>query len=1248
MGGLSTPNAGPRRLSKPRMNGSSSALLKSPDPQTKLLSSPAPVNQQDYFGDHDAIVSSQGERRSRRKSRSRIRAYLHGSNGGNPEISSDEDGSQSPIVGVARDVRKRLSRTGSSVMQMQSAKASTACLSSASSSRLHQSGSSEAEETIMVADQIKERAMHDRLAAQNHVTSPVDEDKHVDSVMAPLRRKSLYTPGLATRNASDILKKPPQPEDLQSQPDRDYYYDPSRPKDSPLSQLAALRFAEDGRSTPSDIHYPQLGGLQLGTLRVTNGNTSPVPWTQTPDSRYQFMTLGAETSDDYYTSSEGNMTGCGSITMNSLHGRRSLSSEGENPRSTSIGSQDNTTPRSSLPPQKEDQSVTMAHEYISELSGSPFSSSDIPTSKTTGAISSLIENSGVDYQNGDDAAAGRYRQSTNNNEIRCIGNEPQKDALRKLVGSHQASTIYFATSRCSISNDIPEIDDGYASKASLHTKSTNSADMYEGSQIFATRGAERTSTENPNISCNYISCNKSLIDVTHAACAAEVNMGLTGLDSPEITRQRKCCSSVMPEGMPDVVFGQSGYPLQPPGRAPFPCPPSVGSGRGISCVSIEPTPSAQSATSSSPHRLIRKLQKPRPKSQPPPAVISVRGHRDLTQAHIPRVPSMIAARHADRLREFPLLEHTYPSSQHINLEEDYIPVSVVTYPIRFPSPANALETSPDEFGNEGTHSNIVRSPSWSNFGDSKKRRERKRFTKRETESDKRSVQDTKELESQTRMNRGSRRSIRSRSASRTRGRSSDRTSQHDAVATIADFGTVTRSLGANPYDIATALLSNDSHNPQNWHPHQISTANPRPKSMFGSQETPNAEYSRSHRFERPKSYCGPVGPNESLEQTWSRQANNWTSIDGPQSIFTFAPPTPAVAAIDLKANNLDLAQVLSGQTIRSWSSRDTPPIPPLPSAQQVQQREAQIASSRPQSLIIDSPSVGAANAFNGEEPANLSLVKPDTPNKHRKPGKGKLVPDLWSHSSLEKKCAKSTCEPQKAASNEDSSSNKEPNDLWATQRQAWSQRRKSAHNLSSSTAKSAGELLLKDQITNDSSNRRGSSSFLPGEHTKNTSRAVTAGFSEMPALEHVHISTESMSMPQETLASNSQQEHFKKQSSAIRNSIKRALYHVPITQQYPRPGPSPLVPPRQTVADLHDRPPLPNPPTSTSTFEHISGRYEGGLLYGYEPGCGVGGSAGTRSSKTEASRKSVDVSRGWGLDLSDVPIFVQAEKDSKM
>jgi hypothetical protein len=60
---------------------------------------------------------------------------------------------------------------------------------------------------------------------------------------------------------------------------------------------------------------------------------------------------------------------------------------------------------------------------------------------------------------------------------------------------------------------------------------------------------------------------------------------------------------------------------------------------------------------------------------------------------------------------------------------------------------------------------------------------------------------------------------------------------------------------------------------------------------------------------------------------------------------------------------------------------------------------------------------------------------------------------------------------------------------------------------------------------------------------------------------------------------------------------------------------------------------IPRPP--------VMDRYSGGFAYGYEHGYGIGGSAGTRQPKSAASRKSLKFSKQYGVDLSDVPIFLQ-------
>jgi hypothetical protein len=105
------------------------------------------------------------------------------------------------------------------------------------------------------------------------------------TLYAPIRRRSLLQPGVATRT-SYVEPDPRQslPSQIHSSGDiQNYYYNPSKPTSSPLSDLAALGpnpdFAAPGprTETPTDLDYGHIGAFKLGTLRITNGAASPVP-----------------------------------------------------------------------------------------------------------------------------------------------------------------------------------------------------------------------------------------------------------------------------------------------------------------------------------------------------------------------------------------------------------------------------------------------------------------------------------------------------------------------------------------------------------------------------------------------------------------------------------------------------------------------------------------------------------------------------------------------------------------------------------------------------------------------------------------------------------------------------------------------------------------------------------------------------------------------------------------------------------
>ena len=1264
-----------RRLSKPRTNTSSSNLLSWSDTPAEMPSSPITSSDMDYFGEQATTVSSQGERRSRRKSRSKLRAYLYGSSShdSSQSFSSDEEEDRrNSLVGAARGAKKRLSRTGSSIMQLSSAKASTNYLPSTSSTNLH---SSDPEEAVRVAEQIKERARLDKIAAQNHVSSPVDEDKHVDSVMAPLRRKSLFTPGLATRQSSDILRKPPPPQSIESQADRDYYYNPAYPASSPLAQLAALNHAGNGRNTPT-MDVTHLGGLQLGTLRVTNGAASPVSQDSISIQHCQAASPQSNAFEDFQTASEGSdHEGRATPKHQTLTLATKASSSTVDlfvPTNQAIANinkdeQEPYSKRTSFPfqPETADRASAMAIEYASELGGSPFSHSETPLPRNVTVAEEHFEHEGMVFSSSQEPDLHSLRSMIDQDEPADASKGTREDAFSKLNGSSKASTDNKSGDRA------PKTDSGYSSNTSLGAGSHN---------LFS-----RDHNPEPRYH--------------HSVSRTRADSGPRGIPPARSKKEAK-----------DVAMQP---PLQTrpsftviPRRALAETEPRVTSTGALETIST-----VRASVRSPSQLLVKKLQKVRPKSLPPPPVnsITVQGYRDLEQVHIPRVPSVIAARHAERLVHFPLLDHTFPSSEHVSASRTSTLTQAYNVPIRFPSPANALEsaaagltdapvrpkaspllplnTNDDESG----ASNLVKSSSWSALGGGKQKklqkkamRERKeadkRLAKEEKELEKRLTKDKKEFEKKTKKEESKERSSRSRRSSWGRVKSSERWSaERDAQAAIADFGTVTETLGGGPYDVArTTQPPCRASQRRSWHPHQIGTAIPetRPNARMDTGITEEFSYIRG----RPRSQS--IGRTViSIDQDRADDGIRGRKVHTrPQTMYADVPPVPALSAVDLRHH--DFEWVRNQQRSRSGSKArehhqenpsfddrggvpgvliqpqsvimDAPPVPALPSQSQVQQKEADMIRSRPQSMVIDSNMEQNTSSRQSREVSRSGIMT--SPRKSRT--SEMAMPDLWTGGSLEKKGHMTVKSSEQAVEADSSAVEDEPqgsNDtVWEAQRQAWRERRKSA-----------GEALLKNQLRDifdaeDSLDTAGPvqkprpQSSITGSSTADLSEATHTGDKKRPApspLAHSMADTAPMVNTQESPNQHPSRTSRGERAPSFPTPAERRAQSQSKSIPRKRVGSGASTPRstsqnRSTTAPPRNAPPVPrsttvDAPTDPSPLiRRLMGRYDGGLLYGYEPGQGLGGSAGTRSAKTAASRKSVEVSKGYGIDLSDIPVFV--------
>ena len=1140
-----------RRLSKPRTNNNSSSNLITITPHDLESSSPFSLSEMDYFGD-DTVVTSQEQRRSRRKSRSKIRDYLYGSNDVSPPMSSSGEEPTSPskrVSGGTVGAKRRLSRTESALMQLSNATSSTSRLSTSSNptSPLRH----DTEESLRIAEQIKEKAHTDSLTADQHVSSPADECNHVDAMFAPIRRKSLYTPGIATRSASDILRKPPpqNQQDSLSEADRNYYYNPSHSETSPLARLAALSISRDGASSPCSLNIPHLGGLQLGTLRVTNGAASPAPAKQ-PMTLSLPPTTSSKSHDESNTFPEvhddRSKTMANRPLLCSPNALPTIAKNSSNPEEEQWSKKRNST--LDVGSKTPGDSSAMAEAYIAELSGSPFSRSASVRQPDNG--------------NHDDEAVVAY----------------ESDWLR-LAKCHNATCISLSDS-CSMADTALKPDSGYESFESL--------DMKHCSTLNYERDWSNRQGPGFKIWGKVLSPHKD-DDAPF---------------EPPLTKQHSFTN----------IHSGCGITAEP----------RINSVNALEMLKTYKSPN----TSSSP-KLPRKLQKMRPKSQPPPLRPNIGASADeLAESSIPRVPPLMAKKHSERLANFPLLEHTFPSSGHVTSRESPTPPEIVPIPIRFPSPAGRLETTsagpsikhmlydftkptikrdssqvinqpPKEERDDSDSSDIIRSPTWSNFGRSKRKREQKKLVKRaeeerrlgkeEKDLARQLTQDKKSPEKHLR-NDGPLESSRSRTSSRARGKSRERgLSQQEVDATIADFGTIAASLGGSPYDIATAMHPNAGIDAGGSHPHQMSSAMHRPRSIV--------------RMESMASLDIPLSQNRTRTQSFGRRPpiQSGTTEDSP--IKNHRPQTPfngtprlAMSAINIQTHGLDWAKNEQnnhnhpGQNVippglqytQLEPFRDcgdvprkpprphstifpTPPVPALPSLLDIKQREADSSHLRPRSMVIGT----------SLDPSSTEEIRYATASHFR--------PEI-----LDRRRTARPSTDESAIDGSDQSPDRDS--AWEAQRQAWSQRRKSA-----------GEALLNQQRNNESPV---SLPLLPGP-------------------------SPSPNPPATVQPSKIMQQNRNKKPPQLPSPFKRQaiLTHSTSTHHIP--------------AKNVDSSPLSSAgPNSNAT--RLSGRFEGGLQYGYEPGAGVGGSAGTRGASTDASRKSVVVSQDFGIDLSDVPVFIAA------
>ncbi|KAI9724335.1 MAG: hypothetical protein M1812_000403 [Candelaria pacifica] len=1167
-----------------------------------------------------------------------------------------------------------------------------------------------AESTTSPTHEPKPQASIDGLTASNSTSSSQDAEEPDATLASPVRKRSFFTPGIATRVRSrNTLRKAPPLEHTRSQTDKDYYYNPYFPEISPHSQLADLGASERRGSLysrtapPSEPTYSHLAGLRQGTLRITNGAASPVLSLRT--EHLDQVAPDVEKEEEFLTASEGRssedfesemaLKGLGqregypaddSAAVKYHTGKRYRHGPSamapfddetprcENPRRfeswtqelESDDSDDEPTDtkakvlmkRRSLslfefPAWSNDRASSMAERYMQELPHRPFSR--IGPTDTFGLVD--LEPSNRRSRDDEGIVIGSYRNSL----ARDSYSSPPT-AMRSEAGTREeALSILEGTAPSRPQSEVrPVMPSRYTWDAAI-----NVADYGTENKHASKADSGYSSKESLNSSQN--------------GSQAAQDDDATGKALPQLPHSTTGSQPVMPRRLAPAVPLQSlaNATVIVPGQAskfsapPKPTKPSVSAAVQ---VPLEPM-TTLAVKETSPSRSPRKLQKPRRLSQSmvESANITVQACKEIQSSQIPVVPSSVAAKHAERLSKFPALGHTFPTLDHTLSEETLSAAALIDVPLRFPSPSDGNHGGDDERAGSQRQQSDKASIRQSQPGDQ--------------------VQQAK--------------SFRGRSKSRQRSASRHRSASQTAPSpTIADFGTVTESLGPSPYEIAASSVKATSRN-SNVQPltysHQGSDALPHAKTMTGMDEEAAANFAKERSQSRNRSKAKNFSrPRSVHSEPFDDRGGIPGKLPRPTSLIIFdAPPVPSLPAIERVK-----------QTVGPEDQAARPQKPPRPSSMFAEApvrapidhearettyakwQESNHHSSTNTSQPHASKKTSVAKTTVAHNSESIAPVRqPDTVSKRPTLGSRSRTFAVPEHRN------KRLPEPPRISDAEAL----EVSHDWETAKRAWQQRRKSlAEGLQSTDSaqpvalgpkvESAAERPSKTRYyasnvtvpARENLARTKSSEILatPSAIQSNTPLASVIPSTGRPAQVPTTTSDVSKVAQKDIPRTGSTDVQLRPQpAKPAQRHLPRAesLAHIPFS------GSDTLKPAREDVprtksADVINSRPRPQsarpapraisrtesltdlsyrgndiseptkdynlrsstfePPRTKSPAQGLLNRYGGGLAFNYEPGLGLGGSAGQRNVKSKASRKSIDISMSHGVDLSDIPVFI--------
>ncbi|ORY09331.1 hypothetical protein BCR34DRAFT_375176 [Clohesyomyces aquaticus] len=749
-------------------------------------------------------------------------------------LSSGEDCGLGALATHLQRRLSTLSRSDSKASKIESGRTSTPRLASLPNSKLSLATNThtvDLETAIKILQEVRKNASPDDLAALQEALQPIAPSPSPDSALSLnrrasvinrsssslIRRRSLQaTPGLATRGS------PTDPSRKAWNSWQTPLVDHHVPKwklemmaTSPLTQIAALDLADEGRSsptprakTPGEMDYSHLGALQLGSLIVTNGAPSPASSAiKTPREKGNQSNPYGE---DYFTALES------PVKRKAPHQRAHMRSKSSvlpltPPLHHGLGTSDQTAYRKSSAicesplrietmdhlapasgPFKQRLKVvnksadTLAQDYISELPDSPFVNQSHITSEN--------------HDEGYSDAPTSFREAALRILDGSILNDETPRPSLELSPTFKSSPPA-KSSRGKDKRPIPlkKADSGYSSAGSFRVVQKAANSMQEGTvstlpkkDIVVADSPKRGNFSNSDDSA-------SLYTFEQMLALPISKKPLPPLPGSQRVEPKSIRSEFLDVSRPDA---HSTFPISP-----------------TTIKSVASKFSIESNMSTN-----KRLQKRRPSVSDVPVVQSC---EPITEGTIPDVPVDVRIKFRRRLSEAPGMEyltHTYALKDDEQLSELSSQVCA-PLDLAFPTPPASPEPRPRRHQRSQTE----RPPTPPPLGI----RRSLSFFRRKSVSEK---MDRKPESAQEVAN---------------------------PELNVVDFGTVAASLGRSPYDAAMPTLSK-KRLLSPTHPHQLGNAMPRTKSLVSMDAKTAVEVARQRSKDlvqprpempqRPRSY----------------------------------------------------------------------------------------------------------------------------------------------------------------------------------------------------------------------------------------------------------------------------------------------------------------------------------------------------------------------------------------------------------